>query len=220
MILGSGCLGEQCLDGTAVAAALEALQLERVLLVAREGAAARGLSGLPVAGVRVAWAALPRGLDAARRAKAPRLVVDLRDDAELPGTCREVFDLARAQPGLALAVTTPARGPLATPETVALLLEDLAGRDVRYWHVPSRARTPDADDGVWLERLSPWLAGISLDDVADGRAGLPPGLGRIDFARLAPWTARALDVVLDVGPLPDASLLRPALAVLRAAGLP
>jgi hypothetical protein len=59
---------------------------------------------------------------------------------------------------------------------------------------------------------------MSLDDVADGQPGLPPGLGTLDFDALAEWRGAILDVALDVEPVRDVSLLRLAREQLQAKG--
>jgi hypothetical protein len=59
---------------------------------------------------------------------------------------------------------------------------------------------------------------MSLDDVTETEAGLPPGLGRLDFRAAAAWKARTIDVAIDVEPLADVHLLRFAADQLRTLG--
>ena len=220
MLLGTGCLGEGALDGDAVREALQLTGLERVLLVARDDARpAERLAGLPVAAVRAAWDEVPAALAAARDCRCTTLVLDPPPLLGLEAACRALFDLGRRAPGLALAVTTPARGALADPQTLGLLLEDLRSSDVRWWHLPSRAHLDQRGDVAWIDALGGFLAGLSLDDVAAGQSGLPPGLGEIDFAALAPLTARSVPLALDVEPVADVALLRFAVEGLALAGL-
>ena len=218
MILGSGCLGVRALDGGAIAEALAATGLRRVLLVARPGARPAGLAGLPASGVRVGWNERSGGCELARAARASRLVLEPSATLELEDACRELHALGRAHAGLALAVTPAPAGPLAEPESLRLLLEDLASMRAGYWHRPARAHRLGRPDSDWLQPLSRWLVGLSLDDVTGSEEGLPPGLGRLDFRAVADWNARALDVAIDVEPLADVRLLRFAVDALAAAG--
>jgi len=218
VILGSGCLGVRALDGGAIAEALAATGLRRVLLVARPGARPAGLAGLPASGVRVGWNERSGGCDLARAARASRLVLEPSATLELEDACRELHALGRAHAGLALAVTPAPAGPLAEPESLRLLLEDLASMRAGYWHRPARAHRLGRPDSDWLQPLSRWLVGLSLDDVTGSEEGLPPGLGRLDFRAVAGWSGRSLDVVIDVEPLADVRLLRFAVDALAAAG--
>jgi len=218
MILGTGCLGERALSGPAIRAALAATGLQRVLLVARPDARPAELRGAPAAGVRCAWDWVGEGAAAARESRASRLVLDLPESMELERGARELHALARGQDGLLLAVATPAGGPLAEPAAAALLLSDLASVRVGYWHCPSRAHLLGHGDQPWLDALSRRLVGMSLDDVADGQPGAPPGLGGLDFKVAAAGAASTLEVALDVGPLPDVGLLRLAKEHLREIG--
>ncbi|HVQ25327.1 MAG TPA: hypothetical protein VMV01_09115 [Planctomycetota bacterium] len=218
MILGSGCLGVRALDGGAIAEALAATGLRRVLLVARPGARPAGLAGLPASGVRVGWNERSGGCELARAARASRLVLEPSATLELEDACRELHALGRAHAGLALAVTPAPAGPLAEPESLRLLLEDLASMRAGYWHRPARAHRLGRPDSDWLQPLSRWLVGLSLDDVTGSEEGLPPGLGRLDFRAVAGWSGRSLDVVIDLQPLADVRLLRFAVDALAAAG--
>jgi hypothetical protein len=219
MILGTGCLGERALDGAAVREALATTGLQRALLVVRPGCRPSALGGLSIAAVRAAWEELPVALAAARAARAERLIVELPRLMGLERACRELHELARRNQGLPLAVATPAAGPLADPEPVRDLLDDLAGLPLGYWHRPSTVFLSGQSDVVWLERTRPYLQGMSLDDAADGEAGLPPGLGKLDFGLLAELRSPGLLLALDVDPLPDVALLRLTLDQLRETGV-
>jgi hypothetical protein len=218
MILGTGCLGAAALDGPAIYSALERLKLDTALLTASEGTEGVGLAGVPGVGVRCEWAHRRRGIAAASAVRSERLVLDLPDDMELEPACRALFELSRSVPGLGLAVITPAGGPLADVETLGLLFEDQAARGVGWWHVPSRTALAGQDDTSWFEGLGRHLVGLSLDDVSDGAAGLPPGIGQLDLPRLAELTGRSVEATLDTDPLPDPALLVSAVDTLLAAG--
>jgi len=218
VLLATGCLADQCLDGTAVRELLETLALDRVLLVAHEHAEPSRLKGLPVEAVRVPLADVARGVELARAAGARRLVLELPAKADLESACRRLFALSRAHPGLALTVLTPAAGPLAAADALGLLFEDLASQEIGYWHRPAQVQALGADEVVWLDRLGAHLVGASIDDLAAGELGLPPGLGELDLARCAALLGRRVDAALDTDPLPEPALLGAALASLRAAG--
>jgi len=218
MILASGCLGARALDGAAIARALAATGLQRVLLVARPDAEPAGLSGLPACGVRASWDSRSRARDLALAARARRLVLEPPATLGLEQACRELHALARANTGLGVAVMAASSGPLAEPESLRQLLEDLSSLPATYWHRPARAFRLGRPDADWIHPLARWLVGVSLDDVTESEEGLPPGLGRLDFRAVADWNARALEVAIDVEPLADARLLRFAVDALSALG--
>jgi len=219
VILGTACLGARSLDGPAITAALQALGLDSVLLVTGDdGAAPADLRGLPARAVRTSWERLPVALAAARATRAGRLVVELPPDADADRACRALFDLARGQPGLALAVLTPRAGALADPAAMQLVLEDLAAHEVGYWHVPSRSHRLGRSDVAWFDALGRHAVGLSLDDVLGDDDGLPPGTGELDLAPVAELGGRSLLVALDTGPLPDVGLLVVAVRALHRAG--
>jgi len=218
VILGTGCLGDRALDGAAIRQALRATGLRSVLLVVRNGAREGDLRGAPVAGVRVAAAEAEAGLGVAAHCRCHRLVIEPAADSNLDGACRQLHALGRRNEGIKLLLATPDEGPLADPAALALVLEDLAALAPGYWHRPSRAALLGQGDAAWLDGLGRWLAGMSLDDVADGQPGLPPGLGTLDFDALAEWRGAGVDVALDVDPVPDVALLRLAREQLQAKG--
>lgn len=218
MILGTACLADSALDGEAICSALEVLGLQKVLLRAAEGLLASGLGEVPAVAVRCTWSDRRLGIAAASSSRSRLLVLDLPESATLAAACKQLFEFGRQTPGLALAVVTPAAGELARPERLELLLDDLAAQGLGWWHVPSRALLAEHDDVTWFDRLGRRLVGVSLDDVADGAGGLPPGLGALDLRRLAELTGRGVEATLDTDAVPDPALLASAVATLQAAG--
>jgi len=218
MILGTGCLGARALDGDSIRAALFRLGLDQVLLAVTGQTKPRDLDDLQLVGLRCSWEERTRTLELARAARCDRMLVDLPADVPLETCCRLLHDFARRAPGLRLAVLTPSAGALAQPEALEYLLDDLAALPLGYWHVPSRCRLLGQPDHAWLDRLGRRAQGALLDDVADGRGGLPPGTGELPLAELVEQL-RGLSVAVDVDPLPDVGLLRMAIDTLRRLGL-
>lgn len=208
MILGTGCLAASSLDGTCISDALRRTGLQTVLLQPRKGNRQADLHGVPAVGVHCNWDLRKQAVTAAVAAGTDRLIVDLPLDMELETACRSLFELAREVSGLGLGLRTPAGGPLANPENLGLLLEDLGALPVTYWHRPSQAHVLGLEDSLWIERLGRYFCGLFLDDVRDGQAGIPPGLGELDLRPMAELSARSIDVILDIDPVPDISLLR------------
>lgn len=219
MILGTGCLGERSLQGVAIRDALQRAGLEDALLVVGSGTVPAGLAGLRAPVVRVPLEEASLGATVASSVQANHLVVDLPADLGVDALCRCLFDLDRSTPGLSLSVSTPVEGPLATPEAVALVCEDLAARGLGYWHRPSAIHLVGGEEARWIDVLGEWMAGVSLDDVMNGEAGFPPGLGELDFADVARWHSRTLYTALDLGPVADVGLLRMTVEALAAVGI-
>ena len=219
MILGSGAFGPSALDGAVLREALAAGEFERLLLVLRDEATPRALAGVPVAAVRTDWDHLAGALQLASLTRAPRVVIEPPGLLGVERACRELFALARRHAGLAFALATPDRGALARPDLIAAVLDDLAACRVGWWHRPSRAHLLGQPDTDWLDAVGRHLVGLSLDDVADGAPGLPPGLGGLDFSVVADCLTPGLPVALDLDPLPDPGLLRFAREQLRAKGI-
>jgi sugar phosphate isomerase/epimerase len=77
------------------------------------------------------------------------------------------------------------------PEEAAYLLDDADPALVGYWHDTGHAevltRLGFAPHLAWLEALHSQLIGVHFSDIQGLRDHLVPGLGTLDFARLAPW---------------------------------
>ncbi len=226
MILGTACLGDGALDGAAVRAALTVTGLSRLLLVVRPGAALPAgptglpsLRGAPAAAVRAGWADAALAIEVAAATHAALLVLELPRLFGLERACRELHAFGRAQSGLRWAVATPDAGPLAEPDQLALLLDDLAGQRAAYWHRPSRALLLGHGDVAWLEACGRHVVGASLDDVVEGKPGAPPGLGSVDFRVCAELLPSSALLALDVEPVSNAALLRFTCEQLRRTGL-
>jgi hypothetical protein len=218
VILGTGCLGALALDGEAVRRALRTSGLDAALLVVRQDASPAGLAGTPTAAVRAPWDAVATGLAVARATRAARLVLELPPLLGLERACRELHELSRRLPGLALAVLTPQAGALADAHSLSLLCDDLASVRLGYWHRPAAVAALGQAETAWLDTLSRHLVGMSLDVATDDESGLPPGLGTLDFAPSVEAATRSLTVALDTDPVADVALLRLAVDQLRTLG--
>ncbi len=218
MILATGCLADRALDGASVRSALATTGLDKALLVAHDGAVPSELKGLPAVAVSVSWEARRRGIAAAQQSGCTAVVLSLPSEWSLEEAAPELFGLSRQASGLNLAVTTPESGELSRVQNLGLLLDDLAGQRLGYWHRPSVLLRREERDVDWLDRLGRYIVGVSLDDVLAGQGGLPPGTGELDLALLAELTGRTLEVTLDTDPLPDVGLLKLAVDSLKTAG--
>ena len=139
-----------------------------------------GLAGSP------AFKEAKERLDAARRARVPiNLEIARRSLHEL------LPDLDRL--GLCLGVEVrvhyyqiPSR-----PEEAIYLLNEADPALIGYWHDTGHAEALERLGFVphvaWLEELHSRLVGVHFSDIQGLRDHLAPGLGELDFARLAPW---------------------------------
>lgn len=105
------------------------------------------------------------------------------------------------------------------------LVERFGPERVRYWHDLGhgeiRHRLGWISHERLLERLSGWLAGLHVHDVAPPlRDHALPGEGDIDFSRFAPWARRPIPRVLEPERGVPAASLRAAQDRLREAWKP
>src|SRR5262245_49953015 len=107
MLLGTGCLGADAMNGPRIGAALARLDLDGALLAWDANARATRLRGLPIRAARAPLAQAEAALPALREAGCTRLALDLPADAALEGASRALHALARRNAGLQLAVLTP-----------------------------------------------------------------------------------------------------------------
>lgn len=134
-----------------------------------------------------------------------RLAVAPHRLKHLDRLCRSLHAIARAQPGLKLAIETPPDPHfLPNPEEMGHVLEDLAGLPIFYMHDTGNAalleRIENIPHGRWLEALVPRLAGARLHDILGLDRHLPPGLGEIDWKLIGDYAPRAALGILDLAP--------------------
>jgi sugar phosphate isomerase/epimerase len=125
-------------------------------------------------------------LDAAHRARIPvNLEIARRSLREL------LPDLERLGLCLGIEVRVHYYQLPSRPEEATYLLEDADPALIGYWHDTGHAETLDrlgfAPHDAWLETLSSRLVGVHFSDIQGLKDHLAPGLGDLDFARLAPW---------------------------------
>lgn len=112
------------------------------------------------------------------------------------------------------------------PDELAHLVEDLGSDRIGLWldvaAASIRGAAGGASAGAYLDRLSPFLAGVSLGDGRPGEAGLPPGTGVVDWPLVGDYLklpGRSLPWVLELAPAAGRAGLEAALGELRRRGL-
>jgi sugar phosphate isomerase/epimerase len=141
----------------------------------------------------------------------------------------------------ALSASLDALAPVLAETRVALALENLptwealpteleaeqllrrhAPSGVRFWcdlgHTQIRENLGFINATRWLQRLSPWLAGFHVHDVAPpGDDHLMPPHGKTDFTRFAEYAAKDIPLVLEPRPNTPPEDLLAAVPLLHAA---
>jgi hypothetical protein len=122
-------------------------------------------------------------------------------EAQLANLCRGLHRISREVAPLPVCLVT-ADSPygLLQPDALQLVLDDLP--KVFYWHSTSNAalvhKLGGPKEETWVERFATRLKGVYLADMLGGHGEQPPGLGEIDFQKLAPELGRSTVRVLVV----------------------
>lgn len=116
-----------------------------------------------------------------------------------------LFDLRKAAPGLKIALRPEvSAASLLDPSRFRMLLEEIPGADLGYWHdvgvTEMRAASGLEEPGAWLDAFANRLHGTTLQDFAGGAMHLPPGIGTVDWGLLAEYLPRQATRVLAVAP--------------------
>ena len=116
-------------------------------------------------------------------------------EAQLDRFCRALHAVAKAVAPLDICLMPPdSPFGLLQPEYMQHVFEDLGGRNVGYWHCTSNVailrKLGGMPEGDWIERFGPRLKGVYLEDMLGGHGEQAPGLGEIDFQKLAPELAQ------------------------------
>jgi sugar phosphate isomerase/epimerase len=89
-------------------------------------------------------------------------------------------------------------------EATGWVLEDLANKQVAYWHDTGlsqlREKTGLQTQGQWLDTYASRMVGIHLQDSAEGHVEMPPGSGEVDFKLVAGYVSREAERVVEVNP--------------------
>lgn len=120
-------------------------------------------------------------------------------EQQLLHLCRGLHKVSKELAPLRVCLLTPGSPfGLLQPDAMQHVLSDL--KTVDYWHSTSNAallrKLGGPPEQEWLERFSPRLRGVYLADMLGGHGEQPPGLGEIDFSKLAPELASSVVRVL------------------------
>ncbi len=145
------------------------------------------------------------GVDAEteRLGKALAHDIEKRLEPDLERACRNLFDLCVAEPEIRFAIATPdSFAGFPNLRALGLLLDELKGRGVGYWHDAGVARLHEkaglaAKDQFAGDHASR-IVGVSLHDIAGVDTHLPPGSGEIDFKALRDVLPSRVPFVMEV----------------------
>ncbi len=126
-----------------------------------------------------------------------------RADSQLETFCRNLHTVCGKLAPLKVCLIPPSSPfGLLTPDRMAHVFEALAAQQLGYWHDTAAAAmlaklgAIKAED--WLERFSSRLKGVYLADTLGAHGDQTPGLGEVDFKKLAPELASGTVRVLVV----------------------
>lgn len=114
-------------------------------------------------------------------------------ESQLANLCRGLHRISRELAPLPVCLlTSDSPYGLLQPDNLQLVFEDLP--KVHYWHSTASAalvhKLGGPKEHVWIERFGTRLKGVYLADMLGGHGEQPPGLGEIDFRKLAPELAQ------------------------------
>lgn len=120
-------------------------------------------------------------------------------EEQLVNFCRGLHRVAKELAPLHVCVLPPdSPFGLLQPDAMAHVLADL--KQVSFWHSTSSAallrKLGGPPEHTWIERFGTRLRGVYLADMLGGHGEQPPGLGEIDFSKLAPELASGVVRVL------------------------
>jgi hypothetical protein len=120
-------------------------------------------------------------------------------EEQLVNFCRGLHRIAKELSPLQVCLLPPdSPFGLLQPEPMQHVLSDL--KNVSFWHSTSNAallrKLGGPPEQEWITRFSPRLRGVYLADMLGGHGEQPPGLGEIDFSKLAPELGSAVVRVL------------------------
>lgn len=126
---------------------------------------------------------------------------EAKADDQLENLCRALHGLSTKLSGLAICLMPPSSPfGLLTPERMQHVFEDLREKNLGYWHSTSNAALLEklgiVKQDVWLAKFAQRLKGVYLADNLGAHGEQAPGLGEIDFGKLAPELAKSTIRVL------------------------
>lgn len=126
---------------------------------------------------------------------------EAKTDNQLESLCRALHGLCSKLGGLTLCLMPPSSPfGLLTPERMQHVFEDLREKNLGYWHSTSNAALLEklgiVKQDVWLAKFAQRLKGVYLADNLGAHGEQAPGLGEIDFGKLAPELAKSTIRVL------------------------
>ncbi|MCC6572357.1 MAG: hypothetical protein IT462_01085 [Planctomycetes bacterium] len=124
-------------------------------------------------------------------------------DAQLEIFCRNLHTICRKLAPLKVClIPPPSPFSLLTPERMQHVFEALAKDDLGYWHDTASAnmlaKLGVAKADVWITKFSSRLKGVYLADALGAHGDQAPGLGEVDFKKIAPELASGTVRVLVV----------------------
>ncbi|MDA1265108.1 MAG: TIM barrel protein [Planctomycetota bacterium] len=131
--------------------------------------------------------------------------VKKKGQRQLEHFCRSLHTLRTEFPDTQLAIEPGLRfHDLLNFEAVQWTLDDLAAKNVGYWHhtgrIHKRGLAGLPGQGDWLDTFSSRMLGCHLQDAHDEEAALPPGQGEIDFRLVREYVPRDAAHVMEVNP--------------------
>lgn len=134
-------------------------------------------------------------------AKDLLLTPEAKPDKQLENLCRSLHMLCAKLQGLSVCLLPPASPfGLLSIERMEQVFSDLRGANLGYWHATSHAALLEklgvVRQEAWLARFGSRLKGVYLADNLGAHGEQAPGLGDIDFSKLAPELAKGTIRVL------------------------
>ncbi len=158
---------------------------------------------LDIPGLSERQQTVDEALNAGDTVPAAALKYTAKADAQLETFCRNLHTICRKiSPLKVCLIPPPSPFSLLLPERMQHVFDALAKEDLGYWHdtanvsMLNRMGVVKADS--WLDRFSGRLKGVYLADTLGAHGDQTPGLGDVDFKKLAPELAAGTVRVLVV----------------------
>jgi sugar phosphate isomerase/epimerase len=158
-----------------------------------------------------------------RLARAIAHDVARREDADVERCCRQIYELARAEPELRFAIATPESiAGFPSIRATSLILGELRSCDVGYFHDVAAAalfeRVELSGRGAYLGEHAAHCRGVALHDLGGADMYMPPGSGSIDFKALRGELPSGIPAILEIDSRYSPHEVELAISLLDAAG--